>query len=149
MHVMSMIPVKEVGVYIEGDADATVAELLLNVFHVRPLLDEETREGMTEIVKAYLPQARRGQLSIERLTEHLIGHSVALRRQEHPVRRRGVALHTCVQLPCLSEPFEFGLQLRREIDTPDLSSLRRGFLSTHHIVAHLDKVAVKIDVIPP
>ena len=42
MDVMSMVPVEEVGVYIERDANATVSELLLDVFGIRPLLNQET-----------------------------------------------------------------------------------------------------------
>ena len=40
-----MVPVEEVGVYIERDANATVSELLLDVFGIRPLLNQETSKG--------------------------------------------------------------------------------------------------------
>ena len=39
MDVISMIPVEEVGVYIERDTNATVSELLLDVFGIRSLLN--------------------------------------------------------------------------------------------------------------
>ncbi len=46
MDVMSMVSVEEVGVYIERDANATVSELLLDVFRIRSLLNQETGKGM-------------------------------------------------------------------------------------------------------
>ena len=46
MDVMSMIPVKEVGVYIERDANATVPELLLDVFGIGSLLNEQRCKGV-------------------------------------------------------------------------------------------------------
>ncbi len=46
MDVMPMVPVEEVGVYIERDANATVSELLLDVFRIRSLLNQETGKGM-------------------------------------------------------------------------------------------------------
>lgn len=47
MDVMPMVPVEEVGVYIERDANATVPELLLDVFRICPLLNQETGIGMS------------------------------------------------------------------------------------------------------
>ncbi len=44
--VVSMVPVEEVGVYIERNANATVPKLLLDIFGIRPLLDQETGEGV-------------------------------------------------------------------------------------------------------
>ena len=45
---MPMVAFKQVGVYIQGNADATVSELLLNVLHIRTLLNEKAREGMPD-----------------------------------------------------------------------------------------------------
>ena len=47
-----MIPLKQVRVYIERDADTTVSELLLDIFRVRALLDEQRRKRMAQIVES-------------------------------------------------------------------------------------------------
>ena len=46
MTVVSMVPMEEVGVYIERDANATVSELLLDVPGIRRLLNEQRFKGM-------------------------------------------------------------------------------------------------------
>ena len=53
---VTMVSAEQVRVYIQRDADATVAELLLDVFHVCALLDEKTRKTVSQIVEADAPR---------------------------------------------------------------------------------------------
>jgi hypothetical protein len=55
-----MVLSEQVRVYIERDADATVAELPLNVFGIRTLLNQERRKGLSEVMEDTAPWTRLG-----------------------------------------------------------------------------------------
>lgn len=65
MVVVPMVPGKVVGVYIERDANATVSELLLDVFGIRPLLDEERGKGVAQVMKGDMPQVGPRETGLE------------------------------------------------------------------------------------
>jgi hypothetical protein len=48
---MPIIPRKQVGVYIKRDTDTTVAELLLHIFRLGALLNQERGEGVAQVME--------------------------------------------------------------------------------------------------
>ncbi len=58
MDMVSVVSLKQVRVYIECDANTTMAQLLLDVLDVCALLNQEACEGMAAIVKPHMPKFR-------------------------------------------------------------------------------------------
>jgi hypothetical protein len=56
MNMVSMITLEEGRVYIQRDANTTVSELLLDIFRVGLLLNQETGEGVPEVIEPDLAQ---------------------------------------------------------------------------------------------
>lgn len=54
-HMGLMVASEQVGVYIQGNRNTTVPELLLDVFGVGSLLNQETRVGMSQVVEPDFP----------------------------------------------------------------------------------------------
>jgi hypothetical protein len=54
MNMVSMITLEEVRVYIQRDANTTVSELLLDIFGVGLSLNQETGEGVPEVMEPNL-----------------------------------------------------------------------------------------------
>jgi hypothetical protein len=100
MDVMSMVPVEEVGVYIERDANATVPELLLDVFGICSLLNQETGERMPEVMEADVPQSCRCETGLEGVAHEFVPHPLVRGSGEDPGRQL-TSLHGRVQRPHL------------------------------------------------
>jgi hypothetical protein len=90
---MPMVAVEQVRVYIQRDADATVTELLLDVFHIYALVDEEAGKGVSQIVEADVPQSSGLQAGVERFSDKFVGHAVPGGTKEYPVRHRVIRQH--------------------------------------------------------
>ncbi len=84
MVVVPMVPGKVVGVYIERDANATVPELLLDVFGIRPLLDEERGKGVAQVMKGDMPQVGPRETGLEPVSHELIAHPLVCGAEEDP-----------------------------------------------------------------
>ena len=54
-----MVSLKEMRVYIQRDVDATVTELLLDIFYVRILLNQQAGEGVPQVMESYPTQPSR------------------------------------------------------------------------------------------
>ena len=83
MGVVSMVSVEEVGVYIERDANASVPQLWL-MYVVRPLLNQETGEGMPEVMEADMPQACSGETGLKGVADKFIADSLVCRADGDP-----------------------------------------------------------------
>src|SRR4029077_8027426 len=83
-----MVALEQVRVYIQRNADATVTELLLDVFHVCALVDEGAGKGMSQVVEAGVPQSSGPQAGVKRLSDEFVGHAVPDGPKEDPVLDR-------------------------------------------------------------
>ncbi len=63
---MPIIPRKQVGVYIKRDADTSVAELLLHIFWLCALLNQERGEGVAQVMEPDTAQSSGPQADMER-----------------------------------------------------------------------------------
>ena len=106
-----MVALEQVRVYIQRNADATVTELLLDVFHVCALVDEGAGKGMSQIVEAGVPQSSGPQAGVKRLSDEFVGHAALVRTKEDPVRHRAIR-QRCFQLTCFLEGLQHSRQLR-------------------------------------
>ena len=147
MDVMSMIPLEEVGVYIERDANATVPELLLDVFGIGPLLNQETGECMPEVMEAYVPQSRRRETGLKGIAHEFIAHPLVRGSDEDP-RRQWRSFHRRVERPHLFQPLENLGQLGRHIHAPDLVSFGRSDLPAHDRSSHFNELAAEVEISP-
>jgi len=84
MNMVSMVSLKQMGVYIECDADTTMTKLLLDVFNVGSLLNKETRIGMATIMKSDTPNLCPIQAGVERFLQHFDRHPVTIGSQKDP-----------------------------------------------------------------
>jgi hypothetical protein len=71
-----MITLEEVRVYIQRDANTTVSELLLNIFRVGLLLNQETGEGVPEVMEPDLAQIGSCEGGSKSSTHQLIAHTL-------------------------------------------------------------------------
>ena len=103
-----MVSLKEMRVYIQRDVDATVTELLLDIFYVRILLNQQAGEGVPQVMESYPPKPSRFETSVEVFPEDLIRHTVAMWRQEYPFRE-SVSLHRAFKLKMFFQLEQLGL----------------------------------------
>jgi hypothetical protein len=144
---MPMVAVKQVRVYIQRNADATVTELLLDVFHVCALVDEEAGKGVAQIVEADMPQSRGLQAGVERFPDELVGHAVPGGTKDYPVWHRATR-QRCFQVTRFLEGLQHPRQLRGKVHAPNLVRLGRGFPSANDCTADFEKLSRKVHIAP-
>ena len=83
-----MVSLGEMGVYIERDADATVSELLLDIFGIGSLLNKQGCESVPEVMKAYPAQVGLIQAGAKGFPYQFIAHPLAGRTEEDPLGQR-------------------------------------------------------------
>ena len=88
------IPIrKQMYVGIHCDLNTAVPRLLLNVPEIGPVFDEQGYKGVPQIMEPDVPDARLRQTAIPAAPEIAFIPAVALRREEHRGRDRGLFCH--------------------------------------------------------
>jgi hypothetical protein len=144
---MPMVAVEQVRVYIQCDADTTVTELLLDVFHVCALVDVEAGKGVAQIVEADMPQSSGIQAGVERFSDNFVGHAVPSGTKEDPVWHRAIR-QQCFQLTRFLEGLQHPRQLRGKVHVPNLVRLGRRFPPANDRTADFEKLSSKIHIAP-
>ncbi len=79
-----MVPMEEVRVYIERDANATVPELLLDVFMIGPLLNQQAGERVPKVMEADMPHSRRRETGLKGVADQFVAHALVCGPGEDP-----------------------------------------------------------------